>query len=299
MNCALIGTTKIAEVHLFELIKIGAKKITIISRNLDKGKKLCMKSKLKFPKVNFYFSKKKILKEKKFDLIDICTSNSSHDLYLKYIDKSDAIILIEKPIISLKKFRYNYKKILHYIYKNNKKVIVCYPMIYLAKNFKKYFKNKKLENTFDFIFETGGRYKGEFINIDLMPHAISFISSFFHHKVLYKKDLEIKEIKVTKNKWLSRFSIGKINFLIKLCEKNKKKTSLTIKYNNKKIIRGTKIIKNKFLNFLTYKKKVQIIKNPMSEFFKDLKKNINNKKFFEKNKELTNKIMDLNFKFLT
>ena len=40
MKCALIGTSKIAEVHLNELIKIGAKKIIIISRNLNKGKNL-------------------------------------------------------------------------------------------------------------------------------------------------------------------------------------------------------------------------------------------------------------------
>jgi hypothetical protein len=223
MNCALIGTTKIAEVHLFELIKIGAKEITIISRNVNKGKNLCKKWNYKFPKVDFYFSKKKILKEKKFDLIDICTSNSSHDLYLKYIDKSNSIILIEKPIISLKKFGKSYKKILNHIYKNNKKIIVCYPMTYLAKNFKKYFKNNRIQNTFDFIFETGGRYNGELINIDLMPHALSFISSFFDRRVLCKKNLKIKKIEVNKNKWSSRFSIDKINFLIKLFEKNKKK----------------------------------------------------------------------------
>tara|TARA_Y100000389_G_scaffold139485_1_gene137240 strand:+ start:560 stop:727 length:168 start_codon:yes stop_codon:yes gene_type:complete len=55
MNCALIGTTKIAEVHLFELIKIGAKEITIISRYVNKGKNLCKKWNYKFPKVDFYF----------------------------------------------------------------------------------------------------------------------------------------------------------------------------------------------------------------------------------------------------
>ena len=172
-------------------------------------------------------------------------------------------------------------------------------MTYLAKNFKKYFKNNKIQNTFDFIFETGGRYNGELINIDLMPHALSFISSFFDRRVLCKENLKIKKIEVNKNKWSSRFSIDKINFLIKLFEKNTKKTSLTILYNKKKIIRETKTIDNEFLNFLTYKKKVRLIKNPMSEFFSDLKKNKNKKNFFEKNKELTNQIMNTNFKFLT
>ena len=40
------------------------------------------------------------------------------------------------------------------------------------------------------------------------------------------------------------------------------------------------------------------IKNPMSEFFADLKKNKNKKIFFKRNKELTYQIMDINFKFL-
>ena len=299
MNCALIGTSKFAEVHLLELIKIGAKKLVIISRNANKWRILCKKYKSKFPKVNFEFSKKKILKEKKFDLIDICTSNNSHDLYLKYIDKSNSIILIEKPIISLKKFGKNYKKILNSIYKNNKRIIVSYPMTYLAKNFKKYFKNSNMQKTFDFIFKTGGKYNGEYINIDLMPHVLSFISSFFNHRILLKKNLKIKQKKIRKNEWLSRFSLDKINFLIALSEKRKQKTSLTIQLNEKKIIRETKIINGRFLNFLINNNKAILIKNPMNEFFEDLKKNKNRKSFFEKNRKLTYQIMDTNFKFLT
>tara|TARA_S200000501_G_scaffold63916_1_gene54750 strand:+ start:2885 stop:3781 length:897 start_codon:yes stop_codon:yes gene_type:complete len=297
MNCALIGTSKIAEVHLLELIKIGAKKIVIISRNINRGKNLCEKYKYKFPNVNFCYSNKKILKEKRFDLIDICTSNGTHDLYLKYINKSNNIILVEKPIISLKKFKSNYKKILDQIYKKNNRLLVCYPMTYLAKKFKKYFNSKKKYNTFDFIFHTGGRYNKENINIDLMPHALSFISSFFSNKMLYK-NLKINNITVKKNKWVSKFSLDNINFLFDLSEKNKSKTSLMIKYNKKKIIRNTKIINNLFLNILIYKNKVNKIENPMTEFFEDLKKNKNSKIFYEKNKKLTYQIMNTNYKFL-
>ena len=72
-----------------------------------------------------------------------------------------------------------------------------------------------------------------------------------------------------------------------------------IKYKDKKIIRRTKSINDKFLNLLIYKNKVTQIKNPMSEFFMELKRNQKNGNFFEKNKTLTYYIMDTNFKFLT
>ncbi len=298
MKCALIGTSKIAEVHLIELIKIGAKKLTFISRNLSRGKDLCKIYKSQFPKITFEYAKKKILKEQKFDLIDICTSNDTHDLFLKYINKSSSIILIEKPIISLLKINKNYKEFLNKIYKNNKKIVVCYPMIFLAKNFKKYFKNNDASNTFTFLFKTSGRYKNKYINIDLMPHALTFIYSFFSNKLLLKNELKIDQIKIRENEWKSTFDLNKQKFLFNLNENKINKTSLVIKYSGKKIIRKTKIINNKFINYLIYKNKQRQIENPISEFFIDLKRNKNNKIYFEKNKELTYQIMDLNFKFL-
>ena len=39
MNCAIIGSTKIAEVHAEQLIKNGVNEITFISRSLAKKKK--------------------------------------------------------------------------------------------------------------------------------------------------------------------------------------------------------------------------------------------------------------------
>jgi len=297
MKCALIGTSSIAEVHLVELVRIGAKKLTIISRNLNKGKNLCKKYKLRFPKITFENAKKEILKEQKFDLIDICSSNDTHDLFFKYINKSSSIILVEKPIISLLKINKNYKEFLDNIYKNNK-VAVCYPMIFLAKHFKKYFKNNDTSGTFTFSFKTGGRYKRKYINIDLMPHALAFIYSFFSNKLILKKELKINQIKIRENKWKSIFTLNKTKFLFDFSESKKNRTSLVIKYSGKKILRKTKIINNEFVNFLIYKNKQRQIKNPMSEFFNDLKKNKNKKIFFKRNKKLTYQIMDLNFKFL-
>ena len=298
MNCALIGTSKISEVHLFELARIGVKDFTIITRNTNKGIKLCNYYKVKYPRLKFLCSNKKILKQKKFDIIDVCTSNNSHDIYLNYISKSNSIILVEKPIISLIKFKNNYQKTLNQIYTISNKIVVCYPMIYLAKSFKKYFNIKKKINTFDFIFQTGGRYKTKSINIDLMPHALSFISSFFSKNIFYKKKISIINVEVGKNKWLSQFTLGKIKFTINLNEKIGQKTKLEVKCNENKIVRITKKYKGNFTNTLKYKNKTKIINNPMTEFFNDFKKNKNKRIFFENNKKITYQIMKLNLKFL-
>ena len=40
MNCALIGTSKFAELHFYQLVRIGVKEIVIISRDLKKRKYL-------------------------------------------------------------------------------------------------------------------------------------------------------------------------------------------------------------------------------------------------------------------
>ena len=171
-------------------------------------------------------------------------------------------------------------------------------MIYLAKSFKKYFNIKKKINTFDFIFQTGGRYKTKSINIDLMPHALSFISSFFSKNIFYKKKISIINVEVGKNKWLSQFTLGKIKFTINLNEKIGQKTKLEVKCNENKIVRITKKYKGNFTNTLKYKNKTKIINNPMTEFFNDFKKNKNKRIFFENNKKITYQIMKLNLKFL-
>ena len=63
MKAALIGTTKIAEIHLRELIENGCKEITIISRDKSKADKLISKFKF-FKNIKFISSHMKILKIK-------------------------------------------------------------------------------------------------------------------------------------------------------------------------------------------------------------------------------------------
>lgn len=45
MNCALIGTSKFAELHFYQLVRIGVKEIVIISRDLKKSENICKRLK--------------------------------------------------------------------------------------------------------------------------------------------------------------------------------------------------------------------------------------------------------------
>ena len=84
MNCAIIGSTKIAEVHAEQLAKNGIKEITFISRSVQKRKKIIFKVKKKiFKKVSFFHSDIKILKKNFFNIICICSNTEVHQEHLK------------------------------------------------------------------------------------------------------------------------------------------------------------------------------------------------------------------------
>ena len=77
MNCAIIGSTKIAEVHAEQLIKNGVNEITFISRSLAKRRKMisCIKKKIS-KKVIFFHSDINVLKKNKLP------TNKSFDLFV-------------------------------------------------------------------------------------------------------------------------------------------------------------------------------------------------------------------------
>ena len=79
-----------------------------------------------------------------------------------------------------------------------------------------------------------------------------------------------------------------------------KKTSLHFTVNDFKIIRKTKMINGVFTNFIQKhkSKKINIIKNPMGEFYKNFFKNYKKDSFYLKNKNLTLDIMKKNYSFL-
>ena len=237
-----------------------------------------------------------ILKKKKFDIIDICSSNDIHHKHLNLISKLNSIIIIEKPIISLLKIK-KYKSFIKKIYTNNNKIFVLYQMTYLSKVFKNNYKKIKNIKFFKFHFSTGGKHQGKNICVDLMPHALTFIMEYFNIDRL-KKKIIIKKKFFNKNQWICFFIYKNINFEIILEEKVGNNTFLSIQINKDKIERLAEILNGKFINYLVYKNKKIKIKNPLSEVFKDFFRNKKNNDFYLKNKLQTIDLLDINYKML-
>lgn len=300
MNCAIIGSTKIAEVHAEQLLKNGIKEITFISRSKQKREKIISRVKKKFSKkVIFFHSDSKILKKSFFDIICICSNTEVHDNHLRDVSKLKSIIIVEKPIISLIKYQNKYKNFLTNIYKKNKKIIVCYPFLFLADSFKKFSGKIKKITKINFEFQTGGTAKFKKICINLMPHALTFFHTFLKKRFL-KKKFHIENILVNKHIWKCQFKVNKILINLIFNENFMKKTFLKLKLNDKILIRKTKKNKKNFINYIKDQKtkKIKNINNPMEEFYDFFFKNINNTKYYKENKKITFDVMKKNNFFL-
>ena len=300
MNCAIIGSTKIAEVHAEQLANNGVREITFISRSEQKRKKIITKVKKNINKKVFFFhSDIGILKKNFFDIICICSNTEVHHKHLRTVSGLKSVIIVEKPIISLLKLKKRYESYLKNLYKKNKRIVVCYPYLFLAKSFKKFCRNLKKIDRIIFEFQTGGTAKFEKICINLMPHALSFFHIFFKKNFL-KKNINKTNPIVKKHIWKTSFKVSEkvINLVFK--ENYKKKTSLKLKLNDLVLMRKTKKNRSRFINYIqNYQtNKTKNINNPMEEFYKDLFKNMNNKEYYKINKKLTLNIMKKNNFFL-
>ena len=300
MNCAIIGSTKIAEVHAEQLANNGVREITFISRSEQKRKKIITKVKKNINKKVFFFhSDIGILKKNFFDIICICSNTEVHHKHLRTVSGLKSVIIVEKPIISLLKLKNRYESYLKNLYKKNKRIVVCYPYLFFAKNLNKFVKNLKKIDRIVFEFQTGGTAKFKKICIDLMPHALSFFHIFFKKNFL-KKNINKTNTIVKKNIWQTSFKVSEkiINLVFK--ENYKEKTSVKLRLNDLVLVRKTKKNRGKFINYIQnfQTNKIKNINNPMEDFYKDLFKNMNNKKYYKTNKYLTLNIMKINNFFL-
>ena len=290
MNCALIGSTKIAKIHLRELVKNNIRNFTFISRDKTKSK-LFVDSLKKKKNLNFNNSNHNIFKKKKFRLIDICSNSNYHTKHLLNIPKQQTKILVEKPIISLKRKKIP-KTILDKLYLKHKNIFVSYPMFYLAKSFKNNFNFKeKFIKKIDIYYQTTGKHNYREIFNDLCPHAFAFIFSL----IGFDKNihLSIDKISLRKKEFKCKGKINETRFnIIFLQDPKKNKSVFKFNVNNQKIRRITKIEKKNFVNYLKSKNKTILIKNPMSNVIKEFLKK-NHKKVYAINKKLTYLISEI------
>ena len=129
-NLAIIGSSKIAQIHYKFLKNNNFSKIFFISRDKKKMIKFLKQNDIYDAK---FFLKKNFLK-RKFDIISLCNHTDYRKDYLDFIKYKPKLLIVEKPIISLKIHKNLYKHYIQKIYKKFNTLMVVYPMTFLAKS---------------------------------------------------------------------------------------------------------------------------------------------------------------------
>ena len=296
MNAAIIGTTRIALIHFNSLFKHNFKKIYFISRKKIKAKKFLEENNLSKQK-KIKYDDYDILNKKNFALINICVNTDYHHNCLNFLKSSKNSIIVEKPLISINIFKNSYKEYLNKLYTKHKKLIVCYPMIYLGKSFLKKFKFKKKINKIEIFYYTNGKHQYFDIGNDLLPHGLSLVTQLIKRDI-NTKNIKISKLKVSKSSWKGSMILKNLKCEFNFAQKKSiNKSKFFFKINNKIVDRKTKIVNGKFLNFLKYNDKIVEIANPMNEFLDNSIKNKDNFNWINKNKFLTQKFLKINYLF--
>lgn len=179
-SCAIIGSTKIAEIHVREFINNGISDITVISRDIKKSQKFSKKLLLKY-NYKIKFANLNIISKKKFNLISICSNVKYHLDNLKKIKNKNTKILVEKPLMQLENIT-DIKKQLDKIYFKYPNLFVSYPMFYLTNFFIKNFKLDKKLNSIYVYYQTTGKKLNHDILFDLAPHVLTLIIKIINKK---------------------------------------------------------------------------------------------------------------------
>ena len=276
MKLGIIGLGKLGEFYIrdFKKFKIDLLAVKNSSPNstIKKTKYINKKYKINLKPTKNY----KDFFKFKFDTTLICSPNSYHLKHIKISLKKNKDIIIEKPIISLKKersYRWTLKQ-LDQILSYKKKIFYNLINKYYAEKYIELFKNFKLDfKKFDFIFHTNGTHNYEDIIDDLIPHFFSIFDKIYK----YKKITKIKK-SIYKNKCLINFYADKCYCNIEFLQKSAIK-KLKFGFDNYLVERQT-VVKNKkvsiYLKSKKIKKRIKVL-NPLTENIKRIA--MNNKRY--------------------
>jgi hypothetical protein len=281
MRLGIIGLGKLGEYYVRDFKKFKIDLLTIKnsspSSSIKKTKFINKKYKTNLKPAKNYKNFFKF----KFDTILICSPNSFHLKHIKIALKKNKNIIIEKPIISLKKEKNQelVLKKLNQILSYKKKIFYNLINEYYAEKYIKLFRNFKLDfKRFDFIFHTNGTHSYDDIIDDLIPHFFSIFNKIYKYKNITK----IKKT-IYKDKCLINFYADKCYCNIELLQKSTIK-KFKFGFDNYLVERQT-ILKNEkvtiYLKSEKIKKRIKVL-NPLTEKIKSI---VRNNKRYNKNYE--------------
>ena len=291
LEAVIIGSSKIAQIHYNYIRQNNIKKFYFVGRNKKKIDQFIKKNKI----YDASFLDKKYLNNSS-RIISVCNKTDFHQDYLNYIKHTNQLIIIEKPLISVKIFNDNYLNKIKSYYKKFRKLAVVYPMLYLAKSYESFVKNRKIKEIKIYYF-TKGNHSFDDIYIDLLPHCLIFFKELCRLK---KKKIGPlininKQIFKFNNNIQLTFQNVKLDIFLK--EKYKGKNSkFYFTVNKSKYFRKTHLVNGNFKNFIKFQDKLFEIDNPMRQFFFHTFNNLNKKKYFIDNRKLSIWLSKMTFK---
>jgi len=281
MKLGIIGLGKLGEFYIRDFKKF---KIDLLAVKNSSPNSTIKKTKFINKKYNTNLKSAKNYKDFfkfKFDTTLICSPSSYHLKHIKISLKKNKDIIIEKPIISLKKEKSQgwALKQLNQILSYKKKIFYNLINEYYAEKYIQLFQNFKLDfKKFDFIFHTNGKHNYENIIDDLIPHFFSVFDRIYK----YKKITKIKKT-IYKDKCLINFYADKCYCNIEFLQKSMIK-KFKFGFDNYMVERQA-IVKNEkvsiYLKSKKIKKRIKVL-NPLT---KNIKKIIRNNKRYNKNYE--------------
>ena len=289
-SLAIIGSSRIAQIHYKFLKEYNFSKVFFIGRSVKKLLNFLKENNISKVKAG---EKRKINKEN-FDVIAICNNTNYHQDYLNLIINIPKLLIIEKPIISIKIFKKNYKIYLQKIYKKFKNLIVVYPMVFLARSISDSISIKAKIKQIEVNYYTSGEQRGDEIFIDLSPHALTFFYEICKiNKIKLNKVIQIK--KTIKPKiWGATIIYRNIRLLMNFKKISKReKSKFYVKIDNLNISRITKQKNGIFINYLKFNKKIIQVQNPMKNVLDEAINSIAKKKIYNENKVLTKWLMEM------
>tara|TARA_B110000027_G_C16089009_1_gene287465 strand:- start:481 stop:1395 length:915 start_codon:yes stop_codon:yes gene_type:complete len=289
-SLAIVGSSRIAQIHYKFLKEYNFSKIFFIGRNIKKILNFLKENKISKVKAE----EKGKINKRNFDVIAICNNTNYHQDYLNSIVNTPKLLIIEKPIISIKIFKKDYKIYLQKIYKKFKNLIVVYPMVYLARSISDFISIKGKIKQIEVNYYTSGKQRGDEIFIDLSPHALTFFYEICKiNKIKLNKVVQIK--KTIKPKiWVATIIYKNIKLLMNFKKISKReKSKFSVKINNLNINRITKQKNGIFINYLKFNKNIIQVQNPMKNVFDEAINSINKKKIYNENKVLTKWLMEM------
>jgi len=275
MKLAIIGLGKLGEYYLRDFKKFKINLIAIKNSSphssVKKAELMNKKYKTKIKPATNYVKFFKF----KFDTTLICSPSVYHLKHIKIALKKNKNIVIEKPIISLKKEKSKKwaLKQLNQILSYNKKIFYALVNEYFAEKYIQLFKNYKFNfKKFDFIFHTDGTHDYENIIDDLIPHFFSVFDKIYK----YKKITKIQKT-IYKDKCLINFYADKCYCNIEFIQKSKIK-KLKFGFDDYLVERRT-LEKNEKVSIYLKSKKINKeirLHNPLTVNIKKIIKNYKN-----------------------